>query len=358
MHCARLLAMRGLRVVLIDRNDSVAAPIYTTGIFVRKTWEDFSIPDEHLGRGIRDVYLYSPSGRALHLTAERDEFRVGRMSWIRLHMLEQCSRAGVQWMPSTEATAFETTRHGVSLTLSRGRVLRARYVIGADGARSRVAQAFALDRNTEFLTGLEEIVASLSTETALHCHLDPELAPGYIAWVVADRGEAHIGVAGYRGQFDPSRALAKFRRKTGFAQAKVLERRGGLIPVNGVLRRIANRHALLVGDAAGAVSPLTAGGLDGALRLSTHAADVVAAYLERCDPAVLRAYDGAPFQTRFLARRWMRRIMRAAQQRLLMEAAVAVLHLPPLRAFAAHVFFSRGGSFPDLRREPAIAAAQ
>lgn len=358
LQCARLLAQRGLDVVLIDRSASVATPTYTTGIFVRKTWEDFPIPDEQLGRGIRDVYLYSPRLRALHLTAERDEFRVGRISWIRLYMLDQCTRAGVRWLPSTDVRDCREVRGGMALSLARRGELTARYVVAADGPRSRLARSLGLDRNTEFLVGLEEIVPLAHAETALHCYLDPQLAPGYIAWIVADGAEAHIGVAGYRGAFDPARALARFRHKTGYDDAKVLERRGGLLPVNGVLRRIANHHGLLVGDAAGAVSPLTAGGLDGAMRLSTHAADVIEAYLQHGDRAVLRSYDGARLQTRFAVRRWMRKAMRATQHPALMEAGVALLHVPPLRAFAAHVFFNRGGSFPELRYESAIAAAQ
>src|SRR3954449_252944 len=99
--CARILGSRGLRVLLVDRKRSLADGIHTTGIFVRKTWEDFPLPDEQLGRAIREVVLYSPRRHALRLAAGRDEFRFGRMSWIYLYLLEQCSRAGVQWMPST-----------------------------------------------------------------------------------------------------------------------------------------------------------------------------------------------------------------------------------------------------------------
>src|SRR5688572_1668403 len=94
LQCARLLAQRGLKVAIADRKHSVAGPVHTTGIFVRKTWEDFPLPDEQLGPPIRDVVLYSPSGKSFALAAPRDEFRVGRMSWLNLWLLEQCVRAG------------------------------------------------------------------------------------------------------------------------------------------------------------------------------------------------------------------------------------------------------------------------
>src|SRR5215210_7647502 len=107
LRCARLLAARGLRVTLLDRKPSIAAPVHTTGIFVRKTWEDFPLPEEQLGPAIRDVVLYSPARRTLKLRAQRDEFRVGRMSWLYLQLLEQCSNAGVKWIPGARVTGID-----------------------------------------------------------------------------------------------------------------------------------------------------------------------------------------------------------------------------------------------------------
>jgi len=344
---ARLLASRGLRVLLIDRKASLASPVHTTGIFVRKTWEDFPLPDEQLGAPIRDVFLYSPSLRRLHLVARDDEFRIGRMEWIYASMLEGCSRAGVHWLPSSRL--LDCHRGSVTLARrNRRETYRVRFIVGADGARSLVARQIGLDRNFEFLVGLEEIVATPPGPAALHCFLDPKLAPGYIAWIAADGRTAHIGVAGYRQRFHPANALAEFRQRVRhIATGRVIERRGGLIPVNGLLRTIANDRGLLVGDAAGAVSPLTAGGLDGALRLSELAADVIAAYLDRPDPLTLRQYDGTRFQARLLTRHWMRRLWRAAAHPALAEIAFAALAIPPLNAVARHIFFSRG-SFPDV----------
>jgi geranylgeranyl reductase family protein len=346
LRCARLLAGRGLRVVILDRKSSLAAPVHTTGIFVRKTWEDFPLPAEQLGPPIRDVVLYSPARRTLALRAARDEFRVGRMSWLYLQLLEQCAAAGVRWIPSARVLACEDD--GIRY-VRRGREerLQARFIIGADGARSMIAEQLGLDRNREMLVGVEEIVPPVSHEPVLHCFLDPRLAPGYIGWVANDGEEAHVGVAGYRRGWDAAKALESFKETLPFRVGRTIERRGGLIPIGGMLRRIACPRGLLVGDAAGAVSPLTAGGLDGAMRLSTFAADVAAELLTSGDPKVLRQYSGDRFRTRFLARRWMRHALNAASTPMVAEAAFAMLRLPLLQRFAEHVFFARG-SFPDV----------
>lgn len=341
LQCARRLAIRGHDVVLIDRKASVTDGIQTTGIFVRKTWEDFPLPDEQLGAPIREVTLHSPARRAMTLRADHDEFRLGRMPWILLYMLEQCVRAGVRWMPSTRFVSADDD----VVTIERGRrseQIGVQFVVGADGPRSRVARTYGLDRNTEFLIGVEDVVASRGGPPALHCYLDPRLAPGYIAWLIDDGAEAHVGVAGYRNRFDPVDALRRFREIVQAGHA--IERRGGLIPVNGILRRIGNQRALLVGDAAGAVSPLTAGGIDAALRLSTFAAEVIA-------NGEMEKYRGERFRTRFVARRWMRRTIAAASHPLLVELGCAMMRLPALRRVAEQIFFSRG-SFPDGGLEP------
>ena len=185
----------------------------------------------------------------------------------------------------------------------------------------------------------------------LHCFLDPKIAPGYLAWVAHDGEETHIGVGGYAALFDPVRALNEFRSSLNgildLSEAKDVERRGGRIPVGGVLRNIANTEGLLIGDAAGAVSPLTAGGLDPCMRLSTLAASVIAEYLETGDAEVLKGYSGELFRARFASRLWMRRVVSGVRHPALVELACAGLRLPVVNWFAWHVFFGRG-SFPDV----------
>ncbi|HVH12837.1 MAG TPA: hypothetical protein VM759_07290 [Longimicrobium sp.] len=106
-------------------------------------------------------------------------------------------------------------------------------------------------------------------------------------------------------------------------------------------------RGLLTGDAAGAVSPLTAGGLDPCIRLSALAAEVTARFLESGDAAVLAPYDGTSLRARFRTRLLIRRVLSSVRSAAAAELACAALRLPPLRAAASRVFFGHG-SFPDV----------
>jgi flavin-dependent dehydrogenase len=356
LQCALQLGGSGLRVLLVDRKASLADSIHTTGIFVRRTLEDFDFPEDCLGPPVRHVTLYSPGRRKLMLESPHDEFRVGRMGQLYLRFLDQCMAAGVRWMPGTRYGGVEDLKDHLIVRLEGSGFVRwvgARYLVGGDGAQSRVARDLGLDVNREMIVGVEEVWRDVPLEgpPRFHCFLDPALAPGYLAWVVHDGCEVHLGVGGYARLFDPLAALEKFRAGLGgildLKSGTRVERRGGRIPVGGVLPRIANMRGLLIGDAAGAVSPLTAGGLDPCMRLSQLAGRVIREYLRTGESVALAPYSGQLYRSRFVSRLWMRRVAATLRHPALLEVACGLMRLPVFNSIAWQVFFGRG-SFPDV----------
>jgi flavin-dependent dehydrogenase len=355
LEVARLLAGRGLDVLLVDRRRRLRSGVTTTGIFVRRTLETYALPEDCLGPAVRHVTLVSPSGRRLDLASDVDEFRVGLMGELYERWLAAATAEGARWAPGTSLEALQPISGGAQARLRDRdgvRDVTARFVIGADGWRSTVARELRLDRNRAAIVGAEVVYRGvpLTGPPRFVCVLDPRLAPGYLAWIVHDGVETHVGVGGHARRYAVREALEAFIRQAGrfvdLGAGEEVERRGGAIPVGGVLPRIVNRRGLLVGDAAGAVSPLTAGGLDPCLRLSALAAEVTDRYLAGGDPRVLAPYDGRWFRRRFRSRLLLRRALVALETPQLLEIGCALLRTPPGAALARAVFFGRG-SFPD-----------
>ena len=299
------------------------------------------------------MVLYPPGlRRPVTLDSARDEYRVGDMAGLYADGARAAVESGVRLALGSRYDGRVDGGHRVTGPDGPG-VVHARFVVGADGARSRVARELGLDRNRQLLVGAEEVfpVPPRNTTPAFHCVLDPSLAPGYLAWVVDDGRHAHVGVAGYPDRFPDGlrRALHRFSAVApGLSAADRpddVERRGGPIPVGGLLQRISSPDGLLVGDAAGAVSPLTAGGLDPCLRLSEHAAAVLDDALRSGRPDQLERYDGAALRASFRGRLALRAALARLRSPAAAATAFALLRTPPGRAAARRILFG-DRSFP------------
>ncbi len=114
--------------------------------------------------------------------------------------------------------------------------------------------------------------------------------------------------------------------------------RAGAIPCGGVVRPVATERALLVGDAAGMVSPVTAGGIHTALKHGLAAGHAVAEFLAgKCeDPHQWFAATYPKFRTKRLLR-WL---FDHFQSDMVFNAMLATR---PVRMAASQVYFHRRG---------------
>ncbi len=288
----------------------------------------------------------------MSLVSERDEFRVGDMGPLYAAFARTAAEAGVRTALGTRYTGHQDDTFLLDAPDGPRRV-RAAFVVGADGARSAVARDLGLDHNRHLLIGAEDVfeITPGKDPPTFHCVLDPSLAPGYLAWVVNDGQHAHVGVAGYARRFPDGlhAALERFGASApglaGTDRPEEIERRAGPVPVGGLLHRIGCPRGLLVGDAAGAVSPLTAGGLDPCLRLSGHAAAVLDDALRTGSRQPLAHYDGRALRARFRGRLLLRRGLAQVRTPAAASAAFTLLRTPPGQAAARRVLFG-DRSFP------------
>src|SRR5215469_9118194 len=138
--CARALARRGVDVLLVDAHHDIGFNIRTTGIFVRRTRDDFDLPCAVFGAGIRRVVLHSPRGRAITFEHDAPEFWIADMAALYRSLLADAVRAGARWRPGLRFIGLSPGLDSSIVTLRRSGVaderVQVRLIVGADGARS------------------------------------------------------------------------------------------------------------------------------------------------------------------------------------------------------------------------------
>ena len=333
--CAQALAKAGIPVVVLERKNAPGVGMHTTGIIVKECADEFAVP-EHLTRKVTDVRLYAPSLKSVDLHSRDYFFLTTDTPGLMRHFSDEAIRLGAVILYDTP---YESgVQSGERINVNNGS-FSCRFLIGADGPRSKVADHFALGQNTKFLLGAEAEYQGLNlTDTnAFYCFLDQKLAHGYLGWVIPGVGVTQIGIA----QRMPLRPdidafTARMKPLFDFSNATVVARRGGLIPVGGLVRPFARDNVILLGDSAGIVSPLTAGGIHTALRYGKILGDTIATYL----------HQGGPHPTQLLERIYprfyLKQMLRLSYEHLAPDWLLDTALTNPLFKLAAStVFFKK-----------------
>lgn len=281
--CAKALAERGVRVTLLERKKAAGVGMHTTGIIVKECADEFEVP-ANITRKVSNVRLYAPSLRHVDLTSSDYFFLTTDTPRLMQFFSEETIKAGAKIIFDTAYDKSEA--RGDKIIVNNG-AYECDFLIGADGPRSKVAADYNLGKNTEFLLGAEAEYSGLKLhdENAFYCFLDQKLAHGYLGWVIPSVGVAQVGLASRMpARPDIDRFVERMSGIFDFSEAKVAARRGGLIPCGGLVRPFANERVILLGDAAGIVSPLTAGGIHTALRYGRILGETLANHLTRGAP--------------------------------------------------------------------------
>lgn len=333
--CAKALALAGIPVVLLERKKAPGVGMHTTGIIVKECADEFAVP-EHLTRRVTDVRLYAPSLRHVDLHSSDYFFLTTDTPGLMRHLSDEAQQAGAVIL--YDFPYESAVRQGDRINVNNG-AFSCRYLIGADGPRSKVADDFKLGQNTQFLLGAEAEYEGLNlTDTnAFYCFLDQTLAYGYLGWVIPGVGVTQVGTA----QRMPRRPdidafVNRMHGVFDFSQSNVVARRGGLIPVGGLVKPFADGNVILLGDAAGIVSPLTAGGIHTALHYGKVLAETIAQHLHH------NSEHPAQRLARIYPRFYVKQLMRKSYETLAPNWLLDVTLTNPLfKLMASHVFFRK-----------------
>ena len=340
--CATVLGRTGMRVTVLEKKADVGEKLHTTGIIVKDAVDHVALLDslpQELVRRINGVRLYAPSLKSVDLAAPGYYFLATDTPNVMRWLASRAEDAGATIAYKTAFREAQRTQSGFDL----GEGGTTRFLVGADGPNSRVAKSLGIGQNKKFLFGVEYEFAGaqIAEPDRLHCFIDRHLAPGYIGWVVAGVGIVQVGLArrirGEQANTDATMAafLEKIAPRFDFRSREPTSIRAGMIPCGGLVHPVAAKRVLLVGDAAGMVSPVTAGGIHTALKHGLAAGHAISEFLtgKQEDPSgwFVRSYP------RFRKKRLLRYLFDHFQSDTLFNLLLAT---KPMRLAASIVYFN------------------
>ena len=297
------LARRGRSVVLLDRDGRIKP---CGGAIPPRLMSEFEIPEDLLVARATGARVFSPSSRIADMPiadgyvgmVDRDGFdewlrrRAADAGAVRRHgAFQRIEREphGVVRVHCIAAAGRDAQAHPAAEAF----VIRARCVIGADGARSVVAKHEIRGAGRmRYVYAYHEIIASPPAEEfdggSCEVHYRGSISPDFYGWVFPHGKTTSVGLGSAQKGFRLRPAVQALRLATGLENARTIRREGAPIPLRPLRRWDNGRDVVLAGDAAGVVAPASGEGIYYAMTGGRLAADAVELFCRTGNAHALR----------------------------------------------------------------------
>ena len=291
------LATSGRNVLLLDRAGRIKP---CGGAIPPRLMRDFEIPESLLVARATSARMIAPSAK--HVVMPVGKGYVGMVDrdtydeWLR----ERAAAAGAERRAGT-FESIDRDDGGMAVVCYRPNGskevvrVRTRSVIGADGARSKVArQTLKGADRMPCVFAYHEVIRAPDRETADYepqrCDVvyQGDLSPDFYAWVFPHGDTASIGVGSAVKGFALREAVARLRKTRGLAGCETIRSEGAPIPLKPLRRWDNGRDVVVAGDAAGVVAPASGEGIYYAMTAGRLAAESVELYLATGKASALR----------------------------------------------------------------------
>ena len=281
---ALVLARAGVRVRVFDRARFPRDKPCGGGVTVRcAAMLPFSL-DPVVEDVVTAARLTMGDGREITRTTKAPLTFMTQRRRLDAFLVEQAQAAGVEFRDGQTVTGAARRADGTYTITVGGETHTSRVVIGADGANGVVGNrlgydaipdgAVALEGNIRFPNG---VPARFRGAVALHFGD----MPGGYGWVFPKGDHANFGVGGWEAEGPRLRDhLRRLCEAHGASFDDLEELRGYRLPLREPGSTLARGRALLAGDAAGLIDPVSGDGMFEGFLSSQYASEAVLDLLE------------------------------------------------------------------------------
>jgi geranylgeranyl reductase len=288
------LARRGRSVLLLDRAGRIKP---CGGAIPPRLIAEFDVPDSLLVARVKGARIVAPSDR--HVDMPIDGGFVGMVdrdvfdAWLR----DRAARAGAECRTGT-FKALIRGEDGVAIICYQtgsdaAEQVRARAVVGADGALSQVArQCIPHACEMRYVFAYHEIIRSPGEAfdgTRCDVYYNGALSPDFYGWVFPHGDTTSVGTGSMQKGFSLREAVGALREAAHLDHVETIRREGAPIPLHPLPKWDNGRDVILAGDAAGVVAPASGEGIFYAMTGGRLAAEAVDEFCETGNPKALCA---------------------------------------------------------------------
>lgn len=326
--CAYMLHGQGLKVALIEKGtfprDKTCGDALSFDVINQLGWmnpelaERFKQVAEKLPSS--GLLVVSPGGVEVTLRFGGNDVRVGyicRREVFDNFMYEAVRDQGdFEIIQSCNVSDVNVTTDGVTLATSQGPI-RARVVVGADGAHSIVNKKtlqipVERDHHSAGLRQYWENVKGFDQYNSIELIFLKEILPGYLWIFPMANGRANVGIGMLSSEVSARKVNLREvmdrmikehpMLRDRFADARPLETvKGHGLPLGSKKRRLSTDRVILIGDAASMIDPMSGEGVGNAMRCGRVAASTLIKALKEND---LSAASLASYDTEIYRRTW------------------------------------------------------
>lgn len=262
------LARSGAKVAMLDRDGRIKP---CGGAIPPRLIADFAIPDSQLVAKITTARMISPTGRAVDIPIENGFVGMVDREHFDEYLRGRATKSGAERLTGT-FLRIERDK-GATRVIYRDKAsgteqaLETKLVIGADGARSRVAAAEMPGGSTiPYVLAYHEIIDAPGLTgqydpTRCDVIYDGAISPDFYGWVFPHGRSASVGMGTAVNGVDLKQATAALRAASGLTECQTIRREGAPIPLRPLDVWDNGKDLVLAGDAAGVVAPSSGEGI-------------------------------------------------------------------------------------------------
>jgi digeranylgeranylglycerophospholipid reductase len=296
----------GTSVALLEKEESVAHTVRTSGVTWMDSIKEFGIPQECYNP-IKNYAFCSPNNEVV---IKGDEAKAAVLDVRKTYrwLAELAQKQGAELFTNTAVIDAQRVDDGILLKTTSAKedvTFRAKIVIDASGFQTVVAKSLGVvTKWKRFGAGAEyEAEVENADPNTWWLMVGQEYSPAGYAWIFP-LGEnivrIGVGVGKPESPADPTERLENLiEKRTGpiasLGKITPIEFHYGLIPNDGLTRKTVYDNLILVGDTAGQANPLVLEGIRYAIRFGRVAGNTASDAIAKSDASekALQPYEEA-----------------------------------------------------------------